>query len=125
MRKRLDATSENKYGDDQQAMNMHEAPKLNKNNDKQCDTTMRNTNNATNNANATNATIKISMMDYKRLMMGLVDAAKLMETGALEIAGDAGALLQMTGLFDQFLRRFPIVTARKPWAKIADADDND
>ena len=74
---------------------------------------------------APNATIKISMMDYKRLMMGLVDAAKLMETGALEIAGDAGALLQMTGLFDQFLRRFPIVTARKPWAKIADADDND
>ena len=61
------------------------------------------------------ATMKISEMDYKRLMMGLTDAAQLIESGALKIDGDVTALAQLAGLFDQFERRFPIVTPRKPW----------
>ena len=61
------------------------------------------------------ATMKISEMDYKRLMMGITDAVQLMESGALEIDGDVNALAQLAGLFDQFERRFPIVTPRKPW----------
>jgi alkyl sulfatase BDS1-like metallo-beta-lactamase superfamily hydrolase len=48
-------------------------------------------------------------------MMGLADAGQLLESGALEVDGDLTALAQLAGLFDQFDRRFPIVTPRKPW----------
>ena len=61
------------------------------------------------------ATLKISQLNFKLLMAGQKDAATLMTEGELEIEGDAGALLQLSGLFDQFERRFPIVTPRKPW----------
>ena len=61
------------------------------------------------------ATMKISAMDYKRLMMGLADAAELLGSGALEVDGDITALSQLAGLFDKFERRFPIVTPRQPW----------
>jgi alkyl sulfatase BDS1-like metallo-beta-lactamase superfamily hydrolase len=61
------------------------------------------------------ATMKINELDYKRLMMGLADAGQLLESGALEVDGDINALAQLAGLFDQFDRRFPIVTPRKPW----------
>jgi len=61
------------------------------------------------------ATMKINELDYKRLMMGLADAGQLLEAGALEVDGDLNALTQLAGLFDQFERRFPIVTPRKPW----------
>ena len=64
---------------------------------------------------APTATMKISEMDYKRLMMGLADATQLIESGALKIKGELSALAQLAGLFDQFERRFPIVTPRKPW----------
>ena len=64
---------------------------------------------------APTATMKISEMDYKRLMMGLADATQLIESGALKIEGELSALAQLAGLFDQFERRFPIVTPRKPW----------
>ena len=61
------------------------------------------------------ATLKCSSLDYKRLMMGLSDGPTLMQEGKLQIDGDAGVLLQLAGLFDQFERRFPIMTPRKPW----------
>ncbi|MGV0034483.1 MAG: alkyl/aryl-sulfatase [Candidatus Azotimanducaceae bacterium WSBS_2022_MAG_OTU7] len=61
------------------------------------------------------ATLKISQLNFKLLMAGQIDAATLMTQGELSIEGDAGALLQLSGLFDQFERRFPIVTPRKPW----------
>jgi len=61
------------------------------------------------------ATLKISQLNFKLLMAGQKDAANLMTDGELEIDGDAGALLKLSGLFDQFERRFPIVTPRKPW----------
>lgn len=64
---------------------------------------------------APTATLKISTLDFKRLMMGLTDAGTLMENSALLINGDANALADLAGLFDQFERRFPIVTPRPPW----------
>ena len=47
--------------------------------------------------------------------MGLSDAPTLMGEGKLAIDGDAGVLLALAGLFDQFERRFPIVTPRPDW----------
>lgn len=61
------------------------------------------------------ATLKCTSLDYKRLMMGLTDAATLMQDGNLAIEGDAGVLLELAGLFDQFERRFPIMTPRPDW----------
>ena len=61
------------------------------------------------------ATLKCESIDYKRLMMGLSDAPTLMGEGKLAIDGDAGVLLALAGLFDQFERRFPIVTPRPDW----------
>jgi alkyl sulfatase BDS1-like metallo-beta-lactamase superfamily hydrolase len=61
------------------------------------------------------ATLKCASVDYKRLMMELSDGPTLMQEGKLQIDGDAGVLLQLAGLFDQFERRFPIMTPRKPW----------
>jgi|DEB0MinimDraft_12_1074336.scaffolds.fasta_scaffold04430_2 alkyl sulfatase BDS1-like metallo-beta-lactamase superfamily hydrolase len=58
------------------------------------------------------ATMTISGLDFKRLMLRLADAPQLMGSGALAIDGDIGALAQLGGLFDQFERRFPIMTPR-------------
>ena len=64
---------------------------------------------------APDATLQCESIDYKRLMMGLSDGPTLLQEGKLKIEGDAGALLTLGGLFDQFERRFPIVTPREPW----------
>ncbi len=60
------------------------------------------------------AALKISQTNFKLLMAGQKDGMSLIESGELEIEGDAGALLQLSELFDQFPRRFPIVTPREP-----------
>jgi alkyl sulfatase BDS1-like metallo-beta-lactamase superfamily hydrolase len=60
------------------------------------------------------ATLRLSSIDFKRLMTGLTDAMTLIEEEKLEIDGDANALLNLTLLFDQFPRRYPIVTPRSP-----------
>ena len=49
------------------------------------------------------------------MMMGLTDAMQLLEEKKLEIEGDLTAMVTLRELFDQFERRFPIVTPRKPW----------
>ena len=61
------------------------------------------------------ATMNISELNFKLLMAGQLDAGQLLEQGKLTISGDAGALAQLSGLFDQFERRFPLVTPRKAW----------
>ncbi len=66
-------------------------------------------------ASDANATLGISELNFKLLMSGQTDGATLMGNGDLSIDGDAEALLQLSGLFDQFERRFPIVTPRKPF----------
>ena len=58
------------------------------------------------------ATLRLSSLDFKALMVGITDGMSLINEGKLEITGDAGVLLQLTELFDQFLRRYPIVTPR-------------
>ena len=58
------------------------------------------------------ATIRVSALDFKRLMLGLTEASTLVSSGALGLDGDLGALAQLGGLFDQFERRYPIMTPR-------------
>ncbi len=58
------------------------------------------------------ATLHTSSLQFKRLMLGLVTAAELLAENDLRIEGDAGALEQLSGMFDTFPRRFPIVTPR-------------
>ncbi len=59
------------------------------------------------------ATLGVSELNFKLMMSGQTDGATLLGNGELTIEGDAEALLQLSGLFDQFERRFPIVTPRK------------
>ncbi len=61
------------------------------------------------------ATLHISELNFKLLMSQQKDGATLLSDGDLTIEGDAAALLSLSGMFDQFERRFPIVTPRKPW----------
>jgi len=56
--------------------------------------------------------LTLSSLQFKRLMMGLTDAASLIADGELTIAGDIDALSRLAGMFEQFPRRFPIVTPR-------------
>ena len=58
------------------------------------------------------ATLHVSSQHFKQLMLGAADATTLMNAGDLKIDGNAAALAQLAGLFDQFVRRFPIMTPR-------------
>ena len=59
------------------------------------------------------AILRISSNDFKALMLGILDAMTLINDGRLEIKGDANILMRFGTLFDQFPRRFPIVTPRE------------
>jgi alkyl sulfatase BDS1-like metallo-beta-lactamase superfamily hydrolase len=61
---------------------------------------------------AANTTLTISSADFKKLIMGLTDGPTLMAEKKLEIAGDAKVMRSLSQLFDQFPRRFPLVTPR-------------
>jgi len=61
------------------------------------------------------ATLTVSAIDFKKMMMGLTDAMELLSSGDLEIDGDLNAMATLRDLFDQFERRFPIVTPRRAW----------
>ncbi|MCZ6887039.1 MAG: MBL fold metallo-hydrolase [Gammaproteobacteria bacterium] len=58
------------------------------------------------------ATVNISSHNFKRLMLGLVDATLLLAEGDLIVEGDMRALGRLGSLFDQFDRRFPIMFPR-------------
>lgn len=60
------------------------------------------------------ATLTISSLDYKRLMMRIVSAVELLENKSLTVDGDIEALAKLADMFDTFPRRFPIVTPREP-----------
>lgn len=66
-------------------------------------------------ANDADATLSISELNFKLLMVGQADAMSLMSDDELAIEGDANVLVQLAGLFDQFERRFPLVTPRPAW----------
>ncbi len=59
------------------------------------------------------ATLQMSSIDFKMMMLGVTEAAVLLEEQRLVIDGDILALAKLAELFDQFDRRFPIVTPRK------------
>ena len=61
------------------------------------------------------ALLTLSSINFKMLMAGQKTAQKLIDDGELEINGDIKALLKIASLFDQFERRFPIVTPRPKW----------
>ncbi len=63
-------------------------------------------------SNAPTATLTLTSTDFKALMVGLTDGVELIGEGRLQVDGDTDALLTLSGLFDQFLRRYPIVTPR-------------
>jgi len=58
------------------------------------------------------ATLTLSTLDFKRLMLGVTNAVDLMSSQALSIEGDVGALSSLGEMFDSFSRRFPIMTPR-------------
>jgi alkyl sulfatase BDS1-like metallo-beta-lactamase superfamily hydrolase len=58
------------------------------------------------------AEMRLSSLDFKRMMTGLADPAALIASGSLELEGDIAALAEFAGLLDQFHQRFPIVTPR-------------
>jgi alkyl sulfatase BDS1-like metallo-beta-lactamase superfamily hydrolase len=57
-------------------------------------------------------TLTVSSADFKKLIMGLVDGPTLITEDKLEIGGDIDVILKFSLLFDQFPRRFPLVTPR-------------
>jgi alkyl sulfatase BDS1-like metallo-beta-lactamase superfamily hydrolase len=57
-------------------------------------------------------TLTLETMDFKNLLMGQAEAAALLENQRLTIDGDAERLLALRELFDQFPRRYPLVTPR-------------
>ncbi len=63
-------------------------------------------------SDAPDATLTLSSLDFKRLMMGLVTAVDLIANERLAVAGNVASLANLAELFDQFDRRFPIVTPR-------------
>jgi alkyl sulfatase BDS1-like metallo-beta-lactamase superfamily hydrolase len=63
-------------------------------------------------ADAPDAALTTTTLAFKRLMMGLTTATDLIGDGQLAVDGSLAALAGLADLFDQFERRFPIVTPR-------------
>ena len=63
-------------------------------------------------ADAPDAMLTMASLDFKRMMMGLTEGATLIREKKLAVEGNPEALLALTTLFDQFERRYPIVTPR-------------
>jgi linear primary-alkylsulfatase len=59
-----------------------------------------------------NAKLSLSTQDFKNMLIGFSNPLDLIMAGKLTLEGDATALADFGGLFDQFDRRFPIVTPR-------------
>ena len=60
------------------------------------------------------AQLSLTSAHFKQMIMGQVGAAELIEQQHLTVDGDVNALLQLGSLFDQFPRRYPLVTPRDP-----------
>jgi alkyl sulfatase BDS1-like metallo-beta-lactamase superfamily hydrolase len=56
--------------------------------------------------------LRLTSLKFKQLMFGYCRSADLLEAGELQIDGDATVIAQLIPLFDQFDRRFPIMTPR-------------
>lgn len=60
------------------------------------------------------ATLSLASLNFKRLMLGVTTAEDLLREKQLRVTGDLKVLADFSGLFDTFVRRFPIVTPRSP-----------
>jgi alkyl sulfatase BDS1-like metallo-beta-lactamase superfamily hydrolase len=58
------------------------------------------------------ATLRLSSLDFKRMMASIAGADNLIANGALLLDGDKAAFDDFLQLFDEFNWRFPIVTPR-------------
>lgn len=58
------------------------------------------------------ACLTLSSHNFKRLVIGVTDATDLIKQNELRMEGDVEAFVEFMNLFDQFNRRFPIVTPR-------------
>ncbi|MEZ5550654.1 MAG: alkyl sulfatase dimerization domain-containing protein [Pseudomonadales bacterium] len=58
------------------------------------------------------ASLTCTSLNFKRLMLGVVEAPELLDKKDLEVSGSPEVLVKFTGLFDRFARRFPIMTPR-------------
>ena len=63
-------------------------------------------------ADAPSAELRLTSLDFKRMMLGLTTAVDLIADGNLALDGNLASLAELSNLFDQFPRRFPIVTPR-------------
>ena len=61
---------------------------------------------------APQVSLTIASLDFKNLLMGGTDAATLLGKEQMTIKGDSTRLLSLRDLFDQFVRRYPLVTPR-------------
>ena len=61
---------------------------------------------------APQASLTMESLNFKKMLMGTTDAATLLQNQDLEIDGDTSQLLVLRELFDQFVRRYPLVTPR-------------
>lgn len=61
---------------------------------------------------APTATLTLSSVDFKRMIMGLTNAMELIGAGALTVDGDGAALLSLRALFDELPPTFPIMSPR-------------
>ena len=60
------------------------------------------------------ARVRCGEFALKRMLMGLASVPQLLEEGeSIEVGGDPAALAQFAGLFDGFVRSFPILFARE------------
>ena len=60
------------------------------------------------------ARVRCGEFALKRMLMGIATVTQLLEEGeSVEIDGDPAALVQFAGLFDGFVRSFPILFARE------------
>lgn len=59
-------------------------------------------------------TIDATEAAFKQLFLGLREPLELLQSGAVTLTGDIEILMTFRGLFDQFERRFPMVTPRAP-----------
>ena len=55
----------------------------------------------------------LSTTHFKQMIMGQTNAGELIEQQQLKVDGDVNALLRLGSLFDQFPRRYPLVTPRE------------
>jgi alkyl sulfatase BDS1-like metallo-beta-lactamase superfamily hydrolase len=62
---------------------------------------------------AADAALRLPSLDFKLIMIGLKNPLELMASEKMTLEGDAAALMALAGLFDNFNRRFPIVTPRQ------------